>query len=55
MDRLPTLKQLPLLRILVLKANRIKKFRLNLCSSNYQYLTHIDVRNNRIKMSIEEV
>ena len=37
-EKLPALKQLPALRILVLKDNKITKFRLNLCSFNYLYL-----------------
>lgn len=52
---MPALKQLPMLRNLVLKANSISTLRLHLCSLNYQNLVNFDVRNNNIVMKSDQI
>ena len=44
-----------MLKTLILKANSIAQFRVKLASLNYQNLRKIDIRNNKIKMSLEQV
>lgn len=55
LEKMPALSKMPHLKTLILKSNNIKELKLKADLYNYQNLENLDVRNNKIYMTDEQI